>query len=82
MDKIGKIPQFILVFLLKIYRIFISPILGCNCRFYPTCSQYAEQSLREHGIFTGLILIIKRVIKCHPWHYGGVDLVPKNERKK
>jgi putative membrane protein insertion efficiency factor len=60
------------------YRYFISPLLGPRCRFYPSCSHYAEDAIREHGVIRGIWLAIKRLGKCHPWHEGGCDPVPPN----
>lgn len=59
------------------YRWFISPFLGANCRFYPSCSQYALSAFERHGVLKGSILTIKRLFKCHPWHPGGLDEVPQ-----
>ena len=61
---------------LRFYRYAISPLLGNNCRFYPSCSQYAEAALKTHGLLAGSWLTIKRVSRCHPWHEGGFDPVP------
>ncbi|MBU2986678.1 membrane protein insertion efficiency factor YidD [Saccharophagus degradans] len=63
--------------LIKVYRYAISPLLGPRCRFEPTCSSYAEQALIEHGPFKGTMLALSRLSKCHPWHAGGYDPVPK-----
>jgi putative membrane protein insertion efficiency factor len=60
--------------LIKLYQLALSPLLGPCCRFYPTCSHYALQALDKHGVLKGLFLILKRLIKCHPWHPGGIDL--------
>lgn len=62
--------------LLYLYRYTLSPLLGPHCRFYPSCSCYAIAAVQNHGIMRGLLLIIKRLLKCHPWHSGGVDPVP------
>lgn len=59
-----------LIFLIKLYRIVLSPWVGNQCRFYPTCSVYAEQALRKYGTFKGIYLAIRRIFKCHPWHKG------------
>lgn len=66
----------ILLLLLKFYRYFISPLLGNNCRFYPSCSEYAKDAIIIHGSFKGLWLVLKRIIKCHPFCQGGYDPVP------
>ncbi|MCV6612834.1 MAG: membrane protein insertion efficiency factor YidD [Amphritea sp.] len=65
-----------LIFLIRIYQYMISPFLGQNCRFYPTCSAYTLEAIETHGIVKGLWLSIKRIGKCHPYHPGGVDPVP------
>ncbi|NNE44287.1 MAG: membrane protein insertion efficiency factor YidD [Gemmatimonadetes bacterium] len=61
--------------LVLIYRYTLSPLLGPRCRFYPSCSHYAEQALASHG-WRGVWLAAKRVLRCHPWNAGGVDPVP------
>ncbi|HJD62504.1 MAG TPA: membrane protein insertion efficiency factor YidD [Rickettsia endosymbiont of Degeeriella rufa] len=66
----------ILLLLLKFYQYFISPILGNNCRFYPTCSEYAKDAITSHGNIKGLWLAVKRIIKCQPLCDGGYDPVP------
>ena len=55
---------------IKFYRYFISPLFPPSCRFTPTCSQYAIESIEEFGVFKGGVLAIKRISKCHPWHKG------------
>ncbi len=75
----AKINAFVAKFLLggiQIYRWVLSPMLGNCCRFYPSCSQYAMDAIEKHGAGYGCILTIKRLSKCHPFHKGGVDLVP------
>ena len=66
--------------LIKGYQNFISPILGKNCRFYPSCSTYAYDAIDKYGNRKGIWLSIKRVMKCHPFHPGGVDQLPNIER--
>jgi uncharacterized protein len=61
--------------LIRIYQWTISPLLGANCRFYPSCSHYAYDALRIHGLFKGSYLAVRRLARCHPWHEGGVDHV-------
>ena len=67
----------LLIFLLRAYQWCISPLLGQNCRFYPSCSHYALEAVREHGALKGAMLAVLRLAKCHPWHAGGLDPVPK-----
>lgn len=64
--------------LIRVYQLCISPLLGPKCRFYPTCSAYAEESIRVHGV-SGLWMAIKRISRCHPWNPGGYDPVPKKK---
>jgi uncharacterized protein len=69
--------QLLLVGLIRLYQLLLSPLLPPACRFYPTCSQYALVAVREHGPVRGLMLAIARLARCHPWHPGGIDLVPQ-----
>ena len=62
-----------------IYQVTLSPLLGPRCRFYPTCSCYAAEAIKIHGLRRGLGLSLRRLGKCHPLHPGGVDLVPMPE---
>ena len=62
-----------LIILIKGYQKFISPLLGKNCRFYPTCSQYSILALEKYGFFKGSFLAAKRILKCNPFHPGGND---------
>jgi putative membrane protein insertion efficiency factor len=66
----------LLLLILRGYKLAISPMLGQNCRFYPSCSEYAADAIREYGAAKGSLMACKRVCKCHPWHPGGIDLVP------
>lgn len=66
----------LLVLPIRFYQYFISPLLGSNCRFYPSCSHYTQEAIETHGPGKGLWLGLKRIVKCHPWHPGGVDPVP------
>lgn len=65
-----------LLALLRIYRYAISPMLGQRCRYTPSCSEYAIESLQKHGPLKGIWLTARRVGRCHPWHPGGYDPVP------
>ncbi|MCF7976676.1 membrane protein insertion efficiency factor YidD [Lamprobacter modestohalophilus] len=61
---------------IRAYQLFLSPLIGNHCRFYPTCSQYAIEAVEQHGVMRGVWLGIRRLLRCHPWHPGGVDPVP------
>lgn len=64
------------------YRYFISPLLPARCRFYPTCSEYAQQAIKKHNPIKASLLIIVRLLKCHPLHSGGYDPVPDKQIKR
>jgi hypothetical protein len=68
--------QRLCIFLIAAYRYCLSPVLGNHCRFYPSCSEYAQDAIRYHGAPKGIYLALKRLAKCHPWHEGGLDPVP------
>lgn len=72
--------KFILLLIIKFYQYFISPWLGRNCRFYPSCSSYAKEAIMMHGALKGLYLSTKRILKCNPFFVGGADPVPKIEQ--
>lgn len=65
--------------LIRGYRYFLGPLLGPSCRFHPSCSQYAEEALATHGLFSGGWLAARRLCRCGPWHAGGYDPVPPRE---
>ena len=67
--------------LIRAYQVLLSPLLGNNCRFYPSCSQYAIEAIERHGVPRGAWLGLRRVLRCHPWHPGGVDPVPEVTKK-
>ena len=66
----------ILILPIRFYQKFISPMLGHNCKYYPTCSEYMAQAIDIHGPIKGLWLGTKRILRCHPWAKGGYDPVP------
>ena len=69
----------IIILIIKTYQITLSPLLGGNCRFHPTCSEYTIQAVNEHGAYKGLILGVKRISKCHPLGPKGYDPVPNKK---
>ncbi len=71
-----RLPRMAVAGLIKIYQKLVSPNLGPNCRFQPTCSSYALEAVQKHGVVRGLGLAAKRIGKCHPLHPGGYDPVP------
>lgn len=68
--------KYVLVALLRMYRFAISPLYGDVCRYYPTCSAYALESVQVHGAVKGSWLSVRRLARCHPWAAGGFDYVP------
>jgi hypothetical protein len=68
--------QRFLLALIRGYQRFLSPLLGSNCIYQPTCSQYTYEAIARHGIWRGTWLGIKRIARCHPFHAGGYDPVP------
>jgi putative membrane protein insertion efficiency factor len=67
---------FLFYILIRIYQLLISPMLGANCRYTPTCSQYGVEAIRKYGPFKGGWLTLKRIGSCHPWGGHGHDPVP------
>jgi putative membrane protein insertion efficiency factor len=84
--RLGRVvaagPIHALLGLIRVYQLTVSPMLpwvmgpGCGCRFHPSCSHYAADALREHGLGRGSWLAVRRLARCHPFHPGGVDFVP------
>ncbi len=69
----------LLTALIRIYRLFISPFLGNHCRFYPSCSCYAQTAVERYGALRGSAMALTRLARCHPWSAGGIDEVPEKE---
>lgn len=66
----------LLLGVLRAWQLLASPTYGQTCRFYPSCSAYGVEAVRGHGPARGVLLIVRRLARCHPWNPGGVDLVP------
>lgn len=79
LDAIGRLLAWPLLLLVQLYRWTLSPLLGVNCRFQPTCSAYAIEALKTHGAFRGSALAARRIARCHPWGGSGYDPVPGTE---
>lgn len=62
---------------IRVYQYSLSALLGDRCRFYPSCSSYAIEAIEVHGVLRGSVLALRRIGKCHPFHRGGVDMVPE-----
>ena len=63
----------ILIFFIKKYQKYISPLFGKNCRFYPSCSEYAKQAIEKYGAIKGCFIGLKRILRCNPFSKGGYD---------
>ena len=80
---LNRIVTFPLILLIRGYQLIVSPMLGSNCRFLPTCSEYAMKSFKTYGLIKGSFLTIKRIGKCHPFGDHGYDPIPtKMEKNK
>lgn len=71
-----------LIWLVKFYQHFISPLTPATCRFTPTCSHYTLEAIQKHGAFKGTWLGLKRISRCHPWGGSGYDPVPKKLQRE
>ncbi len=69
--------KYLLIQLIRGYRLFISPLFPPTCRFQPTCSNYAISAIARFGVIKGSFLAVKRIFRCHPFHPGGYDPIPK-----
>ncbi len=68
--------KWLLLLLIRFYRLFLSPLKPPSCRYIPTCSEYASIAIEKYGARKGAVLAIKRILRCHPFHAGGYDPVP------
>jgi putative membrane protein insertion efficiency factor len=75
-EGMRKAARWLVLSLLRLYRLLISPLLGQRCRFHPSCSEYASGCIHKHGLLRGGYLAVRRVLRCHPFNPGGVDPVP------
>ncbi|MDQ0220266.1 membrane protein insertion efficiency factor YidD [Peribacillus cavernae] len=71
----------LLIGIIRFYQVAISPLTPPTCRFYPTCSHYGLEAIKRFGPVKGSWLTIKRILKCHPFHPGGIDPVPEQKQK-
>lgn len=72
----SELPKHAALALIRLYQLTLSGYIGRQCRFYPTCSHYAAEAIERHGLLRGGVLSLARLGRCHPFHPGGVDLVP------
>jgi|TARA_B100001063_G_scaffold245050_1_gene279539 putative membrane protein insertion efficiency factor len=77
-----KLFTYILIKFILGYKFLISPLLGHSCRYFPTCSDYSVEALKEFGFFKGIYLSVKRILSCHPWNEGGFDPIKKKMKVK
>ena len=71
--------RWLLIQAIKAYRYLLSPWLGGHCRFHPTCSCYAITAIERFGALRGSAMAMRRLLRCHPWHPGGIDPVPEED---
>jgi len=71
-----RVPALLLMILIRGYQLLVRPLIGAHCRFIPSCSDYAIEALERHGAIGGSALAARRVLRCNPWHQGGLDPVP------
>ncbi|MBS0195975.1 MAG: membrane protein insertion efficiency factor YidD [Planctomycetes bacterium] len=76
----GRACAGVCIFLIRVYQVVLSPLLGGQCRYAPSCSHYAVDAYREHGVLRGTRLTVSRILRCHPFAKGGYDPVPPRER--
>lgn len=76
MAVIGRLVSQLLILLVRGYQLVLSPLLPASCRYYPTCSHYAIEAVERHGPIRGSWLVVRRILRCHPFRPGGYDPVP------
>jgi len=77
--KFSELPRRMAMACIRVYQWTLSPLIGNQCRFHPTCSQYAMEAIEAHGLCRGSYLALRRIGRCHPFHPGGFDPVPRRE---
>ena len=78
---LARVPQVTLIGLVRLYQLALRPLIGAHCRFHPHCSAYAIEAIDRHGAARGAWLSFTRVLRCNPWHPGGLDPVPEPSPK-
>jgi putative membrane protein insertion efficiency factor len=78
--RVSSLAQGAVTRMIGVYQVVVSPVLGSRCRFYPSCSRYAQQAIATHGLARGGWLGLRRISRCHPWNAGGFDYVPGTAR--
>ena len=81
LNLFAKLPTLAFIGVIRVYQIFISPIIPTNCRYTPSCSSYSIEAIKTHGLFQGIWLSSKRIVRCHPWGPWGEDPVPEANKK-
>jgi len=76
MAAISKLISKVFIYIILAYRLLVRPFVGAACRFEPSCSFYALEAIKTHGNLRGIVFAMKRLLRCHPWHPGGIDAVP------
>ena len=82
MNSANEVMKKALLIAVRMYQVWLGPLLGGACRFYPSCSHYAVEAIERHGTGRGLVLAVRRVLRCHPFSAGGIDLVPEAEAEE
>jgi len=82
LNRIRHSIGWLLIAMIRVYQAAVSPILPASCRFYPSCSHYAVESIERLGALRGMIMAIRRISRCHPWNKGGFDPVPTHSERE
>jgi uncharacterized protein len=78
----SRIPRLTITTMIRGYQLFVAPILPPSCRFYPSCSHYAAEAVERYGLRRGSILVLRRLLRCHPWGGSGYDPVPAEPSRR